>query len=45
MSKRNGPMEDVKKQYGRMALESGNMAFIGRKTRVNKSTLANWVKQ
>jgi transposase len=45
MSKRNGPMEDVKKQYVRMALESGNMAFIARKTGVNKSTLSNWVKQ
>ncbi|MGG4169496.1 transposase [Rossellomorea vietnamensis] len=45
MSTRKGPMEDVKKQYVRMALESANMAFIARKTGVNKSTLANWVKQ
>lgn len=45
MSKRNGPMEEVKKQYVRMALESGNMAFIARKTGVNQSTLSNWVKQ
>lgn len=45
MSKRNGPMEDVKKQYVRMALESGNMAFIARKTGVSSSTLGGWVKQ
>ncbi|WP_053073732.1 transposase [Bacillus sp. LL01] len=45
MSKRNGPMEDVKKQYVRMALESGNTAFIARKTGVSSSTLGNWIKQ
>jgi transposase-like protein len=45
MSKRLGPMEEVKKKYVRMAIESGNMAFIARKVGVNSKTLANWVKQ
>jgi transposase len=45
MSKRLGPMEEVKKKYVRMALESGNMAFIARKVGVSSSTLSNWVKQ
>jgi transposase len=45
MSKRKGPMEEVKKQYVRMALESGNMSFVARKTGVNPSTLKGWVSQ
>lgn len=45
MSKRLGPMEEVKKKYVRMALESGNAAFIARKVGVNSKTLCNWVKQ
>lgn len=44
MSKRQGPIEEVKKQYVRMALESGNMAFIARKTGVSSKTLSGWVK-
>lgn len=45
MSNRKGPIEDVKKQYVRMALESGNMAFVARKTGVSSSTLNGWVRQ
>jgi transposase-like protein len=45
MSKRLGPMEEVKKQYVRMAIESGNAAHIARKVGVNSKTLNNWVKQ
>jgi transposase len=45
MSKRIGPMEEVKKQYARMAIESGNAAHIARKVGVNSKTLNNWVKQ
>jgi transposase len=45
MSKRKGPIEQVKKQYVRMALESGNIAFISRKVGVATNTLKNWVKQ
>ncbi|KQL52443.1 hypothetical protein AN964_02055 [Heyndrickxia shackletonii] len=43
MSKRRGPIEEVKKNYVRMALESGNMAFVARKTGVSQSTLKAWV--
>lgn len=44
MSKRNGPIEEVKKKYVRMALESGNYAFVARKTGVSPKTLSSWVK-
>ena len=43
MSNRRGPIEEVKKNYVRMALESGNMAFVARKTGVSLSTLKAWV--
>lgn len=43
MSKRNSVIEEVKKKYVRMALESGNMAFIARKLGMSKSTLGSWV--
>jgi transposase len=45
MSKRKGPIEDVKKQYVRMALESGNASFIARKVGVSPNTLADWMKR
>lgn len=45
MSKRNGPIEEVKKQYVRMAIESGNAAFIARKVGVASKTLQNWVQR
>ena len=45
MSKRNGPIEEVKKQYVRMALESGNASFIARKVGVAKNTLGEWIKR
>jgi transposase len=45
MSKRKGPIEDVKKQYVRMAIESGNSAFIARKVGVARKTLTDWVKR
>jgi transposase-like protein len=38
-------MEEVKKQYARMAIESGNAAHIARKVGVNSKTLNGWVKQ
>lgn len=44
MSKRKGPMEEVKKQYVRMAIESGNASFIARKVGVAQATLATWMK-
>jgi transposase len=44
MKRRMGPIEDVKKQYVRMALESGNAAHIARKLGVSTSTLGGWVK-
>ncbi|UOR11002.1 transposase [Halobacillus amylolyticus] len=45
MSQKNQPMEEVKKQYVCMALESGNMAFIARKVGVSSSTLHKWVRR
>ncbi|MDF2606262.1 MAG: hypothetical protein K0S34_452 [Bacillales bacterium] len=45
MSRQSGPLIDVKKQYVRMALESGNAAFIARKVGVSSSTLNNWIAQ
>jgi len=45
MSKRQGPIEEVKKQYARMAIESGNTAFIARKVGVSSKTLGTWVRQ
>jgi transposase len=45
MSKRKGPIEQVKKQYVRMALESGNATFIARKVGVAHRTLQSWIKQ
>jgi transposase len=45
MSKRNNPIEDVKKQYVRMAIESGNAAFIARKVGVTSNTLLGWIKR
>lgn len=44
MSKRNGPIEEVKRKYVRMALESGNMAFVARKIGVSPKTLSSWVR-
>ena len=44
MSKRNGPIEEVKRKYVRMALESGDCAFVARKTGVSPKTLNSWVK-
>ncbi|MFV8830170.1 transposase [Alkalihalobacterium sp. APHAB7] len=44
MKRRMGPIEDVKKQYVRMAIESGNSAHIARKVGVSKSTLGGWMK-
>ncbi|MTH55807.1 transposase [Bacillus mangrovi] len=45
MKRKNGPIEDVKKKYVRMALESGNTAFLARKLAVSPSTLSGWVRQ
>ncbi|MGD6819203.1 transposase, partial [Metabacillus sp. 113a] len=45
MKRKNGPIEDVKKKYVRMALESGNTAFLARKLAVAPSTLSGWVRQ
>jgi len=44
MKRRMGPIEDVKKQYVRMAIESGNASHIARKVGVSVSTLGGWVK-
>lgn len=44
MGQRKTAIEEVKKQYVRMALESGNMAFIARKVGVSPSTMNGWVK-
>lgn len=43
MGKRNSVIEEVKKKYVRMALESGNIAFIARKLGMSKSTLGGWI--
>ncbi|HAJ3957506.1 transposase [Fictibacillus sp. Mic-4] len=45
MAKRKGPMEEVKKSYVRMALESGNYSFTARKVGVSPSTLSKWIRQ
>ncbi|WP_442595186.1 transposase [Neobacillus sp. D3-1R] len=44
MKRKMGPIEDVKKQYVRMAIESGNAAHIARKVGVSTSTLGGWMK-
>lgn len=44
MKRKMGPIEDVKKQYVRMAVESGNAAHIARKVGVSTSTLGGWMK-
>lgn len=45
MTKRKGPIEEVKKSYVRMALESGNYTFIARKLGVSPSTLSHWIRR
>ncbi|MCL7749986.1 transposase [Halalkalibacter alkaliphilus] len=44
MKRRVGPIEDVKKQYVRMAIESGNSSHIARKIGVSTSTFGGWMK-
>ncbi|QNG59904.1 helix-turn-helix domain-containing protein [Bacillus sp. PAMC26568] len=37
-------IEDVKKKYVRMALETGNLASIARKAGISSDTLRSWMK-
>lgn len=37
-------IEDVKKKYVRMALESGNLSSIARKAGISRDTLKTWMK-
>ncbi|MFC0273220.1 helix-turn-helix domain-containing protein [Metabacillus herbersteinensis] len=37
-------IEDVKKKYVRMALETGNLSSIARKAGITRDTLRSWVK-
>jgi transposase len=45
MIRNSGPIEDVKKQYVRMALESGNTSFLARKLGISPKTFGNWVRK
>ncbi len=45
MGKRNSEIEEVKKKYARIAIESGNKAHVARKLGVSPDTLRNWVNQ
>lgn len=38
-------LEDVKKNYVRMAIESGNNASVARNAGVDRNTLAKWIKE
>lgn len=38
-------IEDVKKQYVRMALESGKLASIARKAGISRDTLRKWMDE
>ncbi|WP_409305218.1 transposase [Peribacillus sp. SCS-155] len=38
-------IEDVKKQYVRMALESGRMASIARKAGISTNTIRKWINE
>jgi transposase-like protein len=38
-------IEDVKKKYVRMALESGKMTFIANKAGISRKTLKNWMDE
>lgn len=38
-------IEDVKKKYVRMALETGNQASIARKAGISKNTFRKWIKE
>ncbi|UTR10480.1 helix-turn-helix domain-containing protein [Evansella sp. LMS18] len=44
MAKRIDVIEDVKKKYVRMALETGNYTSIARKAGISRETLRNWIK-
>ncbi|WP_139368201.1 helix-turn-helix domain-containing protein [Evansella clarkii] len=44
MAKRIDVIEDVKKKYVRMALETGNYTSIARKAGISRETLRNWFK-
>jgi transposase-like protein len=37
-------IEDVKKKYVRMALETGNITSIARKAGIDRKTLGGWMK-
>ncbi|KUP09508.1 hypothetical protein Q73_02475 [Bacillus coahuilensis m2-6] len=37
-------IEDVKKRYVRMALETGNLSSIARKAGISRETLRQWMK-
>ncbi|WP_261134890.1 helix-turn-helix domain-containing protein [Bacillus sp. Marseille-Q3570] len=37
-------IEDVKKQYVRMVLETGNLSSIARKAGITRDTLRKWLK-
>lgn len=45
MMRKSGPIEEVKKQYVRMALESGNNAFLARKLGISPKTFGGWVRK
>jgi transposase-like protein len=45
MSKKIKVLEDVKRNYVRMALESGNNTSIARHAGISRDTLAKWIKE
>ncbi|WP_409295179.1 transposase [Peribacillus sp. SCS-26] len=38
-------LEDVKKNYVRLALESGNYSSIARRAGIDRSTLSGWIQE
>ncbi|WP_299095779.1 helix-turn-helix domain-containing protein [uncultured Metabacillus sp.] len=38
-------LEDVKKKYVRMALETGNLTSISRKAGISRDTLKKWINE
>ncbi|OXS52890.1 transposase [Bacillus sp. V-88] len=45
MSKKIEALEEVKRNYVRMALESGNYSSISRNAGISRSTLTRWIKE
>ena len=43
VNKKIGVVEDLKKKYVKMALETGNHASIARKAGIDRSTFKKWV--